>query len=129
MSTSEKSLRNALKGNAVFSFISGMTLIVFNGKVEQVMNISETFVLQVIGIGLLLFVALLLYSAFRKKLDIRQVKFIIIQDWAWVVGSLVLLIFDPFAISTIGNVLIAVMTAVVALLAILQMKPLSKLVR
>jgi len=129
MTTSEKNLRNALKSNALFSLMSGMGLIGFHEKVGQVMNISDTFVLQLIGIGLLLFVALLLYSAFRKKLDIRQVKFIIIQDWAWVIGSIVLVIFDPLEISPIGNVLIAVMAAVVALLAILQMKALSKLVR
>jgi hypothetical protein len=120
MSTPEKKLRDALKGNAAFSLISGIILISYHGKVGQVMNIKEIFVLQLVGIGLLLFVAMLLYNAFRKTLDIKQVKIIIVQDWSWVLGSMVLLIIEPFDISNYGNLIIAMVALAVMLFAIWQ---------
>ena len=126
MSTSEKNLRDALKANAAFSIASGMILLVFAGKLGQLMNITQVYILQLVGMSLLLFVAILLYNAFKKKLDIRQVKFIIIQDWAWVIGSMLLLLMDPFDISLLGNTLIAGVAIVVMLLAIFQMLALRK---
>lgn len=36
-------------------------------------------------------------------MSVKQVNFIVIQDWIWVFGSVVLLGIDPFQISLIEN--------------------------
>ena len=127
MNTQEKNLRNALKANAVFSLTSGLILILFSKNIAQLMTVSNTQVFPLIGGGLLLFVVSLVLNAYKKNISAFQVKAIIIQDWLWVVASLVLLIFNPFQISMIGNGMIAGVALVVATLAILQNSALNKL--
>ncbi len=126
MKTPGNHLRNALKANAAFSLLSGITLILAKGSIAQLMNINNNMVLLYIGVGLLLFVASILHAAFSSTLSIKKVKFIIVQDWAWVVGSVLLLLWRPWEISMEGNVMIAVVAAAVAGFALWQMVALRK---
>jgi hypothetical protein len=51
------------------------------------MGVDQVQVLLFIGLGLMLFSVTVLHAAFRKRLLVRQVQSIIVQDWAWVAGS------------------------------------------
>ena len=127
MRKAEKKLRAVLKGNALFSLASGLSLLLFSKKLGAIMNVQNADVLHYIGIALLIFVALLLYNAFKSKINKTLIKSIIVQDWAWVLGSLVLLVLNPFQISTTGNILIALVALIVMSFAMLQQRSLQQL--
>ena len=128
MKKSEQYLRYAIKGNAFFSISSAITLLLSSRPIAKIMNLSAPNSLVYIGIGLFIFAITLFQNAFRKELQPKQIRFIIVQDWLWVIGSLILLIWNPFEISIMGNYIIAGVAIVVAVFAILQHKTLNNFV-
>jgi hypothetical protein len=120
MSRVEKQLRATLKANALFSLLSGLCLLSFSDKLGRIMGIDQKDVLQYIGIALLAFTTLLLYNAFKTRINSTQIISIIVQDWAWVFASIILLALNPFKISLPGNILIAGVACIVTTLAIFQ---------
>jgi hypothetical protein len=125
MKTSEKNLRMALKGNALFSLLSGATLLIYPRTISTIMKVENHNVYWIVGIGLLLFCSYLLFNAYKKELDLKEVKFIIIQDWVWVMGSLAIILIDPFNISHAGNWIIGIVAIAVMGFAIIQSKALK----
>ena len=115
-----KRLKNTIKANAIFSSISGTLLILFPGVFADLMQVNNNLVFTIIGVGLILFVFLLIYVSTTKNINRNLVKLIIVQDWIWVLGSAILLLFNPFGISIYGNILIALIAVVVMLFAITQ---------
>lgn len=128
MKKSEHHLRYAIKGNAIFSISSALTLLLSSRPIAKIMNLSAPNSLVFIGIGLFIFAITLFQNAFRKELKSTQIRFIIIQDWLWVIGSLILLIWNPFGISMIGNYIIAGVALIVTIFAILQHRTLNNFV-
>ncbi|MGB0346278.1 MAG: hypothetical protein ACPGGA_02260 [Balneolaceae bacterium] len=128
MKKSEHHLRYAIKGNAIFSISSALTLLLSSRPIAKIMNLSAPNSLVFIGIGLFIFAITLFHNAFRKELKSTQIRFIIIQDWLWVIGSLILLIWNPFGISMIGNYIIAGVALIVTIFAILQHRTLNNFV-
>ena len=128
MRKSERQLRYAIKGNAFFSISSAITLLLSSRPIAKIMNLSSPNNLVYIGIGLFIFAISLFQNGFRKELQQKQIRFIIIQDWLWVIGSVILLIWNPFGISTNGNYIIAGVAIVVVIFAILQYRTLNKFV-
>lgn len=106
--------------NAVFSLFSGLTLIVYNEPIAQLMLLQNNLALAIIGVGLLLFAGALLFTASVKNLKPVWVKGIICMDWCWVAGSVILLILNPFEISPGGNFLIAGVGVMVSIFALWQ---------
>ena len=127
MKSEERKLRLAILFNLIFSTSSGLTLILFSVGISQLMNIGKPMALMIIGFGLLVFGALLAYILFTKTISRPIVKSVILQDWTWVLGSVVLIVAQPFNISLKGNVLIAVVAIIVGTLAILQSKGLKRM--
>lgn len=128
MKKSEHHLRYAIKGNAIFSISSAITLLLSSRPIAKIMNLAAPKSLVYIGIGLFIFAITLFHNAFRKELKSTQIRFIIIQDWLWVIGSLILLIWNPFGISMIGNYIIAGVALIVTIFAILQHRTLNNFV-
>ena len=122
MKSTETLLRNTLKSNAIFSFISGLLLAIFSSGIGQFMQVAMPGILMYIGIGLIFFAGLVFFNGFKTAIDQNQVKFIILQDWIWVAGSLIIIIANPFSISLKGNLLIGFVAGVVAVFAMLQTK-------
>lgn len=129
MSTSANKLRNALMANAIFSFTSGIIIVIFSSQLSTVMNIANNATLLFIGIGLLIFAITIVFIRAKKEVHVKSIKSIIVQDWVWVIGSAILLIFRPLGISTVGNNIIGIVAIIVLLLAILQMKSLQQSAR
>lgn len=127
MKTAENQLRNLLKVNAGFSLMCAFTLIFDRSTLADLMNLSNSSALLLIGIGLMLFVGALIHHATEKVLSLRKVRFIIYQDLAWVLGSVLLLIWRPFNISLAGYLMIGSVALVVGAFAFLQFRATSSL--
>lgn len=117
-------LQKALSTNAIFSVISGLALILFHNSIAKIFEVNNSNVFWVIGIGLLLF-SLSIFIEIKKQRP-KSVKKIILQDYIWVIGSIILLIFKPFSISNIGNSTITVIALAVLFMAINQSKALAQ---
>ena len=113
-------LKTALLANAIFSSLSGIAILLFSNWLSQLMGIGNEFILPVIGSGLVLFAATIVYHATRASINLNQVKLIIAQDLAWVVGSLIVIVFSLFNLTTIGYLLVGVVAVAVADFAWLQ---------
>ena len=125
MEKREIKLRTALKANGLFSLFSGMSLIFWSKPIASFMAIEKTSVLSYIGFALLLFMGFVMYIAYKKDMSAVELKWVILQDWVWVVLSALLLIFNPFGISNLGLGLIFLIALVVLFFAIFQMKGLA----
>lgn len=127
MQANERKLRGVLKTNAAFSMISGMSLIIFHHSIASVMHVSNSAVLQYLGIGLVLFSASVAHASLRKTLVRTQVKSIIVQDWAWVLASVLVIVSQSWQLSSTGYWLIGLVAMIVASFAIFQMRFLKRL--
>lgn len=118
-------LQKSLLTNAIFSGLSGIVLVVFNKLIARLFDTANTTVFWIIGLALIFFAATIIYEMKRQKPI--GVLLIIIQDFVWVIGSIVLLIFQPFEISITGNVIIALVAFVVLFMGINQAKALGQI--
>jgi Kef-type K+ transport system membrane component KefB len=118
MKKSVTHLKRALLANAIFSGISGITLLATAPQLSEMMNIANPWVLRIVGACLLFFV-LQLAGAVRKP-DPKMVRVIIIQDWLWVMGTVIIISAGLFGLSAQGYWLMIAVAAVVAVLALAQ---------
>ena len=118
-------LRRALLGNALFSTLSGMTILLAQKWVLRILGLSNRVSLLVLGIGLIIFAATLVANALRQKVKTSDAWIAVSMDMAWVVGSYVLIFVVPF--SRGGKWLIGVVAELVFLFAILQILGIRRL--
>lgn len=117
-------VQKSLQINALFSGLSGIILVVLNKYVANLFDTSNTPVFWIIGAALIFFSLTIIYEIKRQKPF--GVLSIIIQDFLWVLGSIILLIFQPFEISKTGNSIIAVVALAVLFMGINQTKALAQ---
>lgn len=122
ITSSDRLLRNALRGNGVFSSFSGAVFILFAAPITTFLSVApDAFILvALIGIGLLGFAASLFWNASRPTIDPQLALSAIIGDVLWVAGSLVILLIDPFNFSTPGRWATLIIADAVAIFAVLQ---------
>ncbi len=119
------SLQKALVTNAIFSTTSALIMLIFSTAITNLFGLEERLPFLVIGAGLLFFAGTILFEVKRQRT--KAVYWIIIQDVLWVLGSVVLLLLQPFGISMMGNVLIATVALIVLIFAIWQYLGVQKL--
>jgi len=117
-------LQKALGINAIFSGISGLGLIIFHNPIANIFKASYSAVFWIIGVGLVFFASTILYEV--KKQRPLAVLWIIIQDFIWVTGSVILLLMQPFNIPRTGTNTIAAIALVVLFMAINQSSALAQ---
>lgn len=118
-------LQKALLANALFSGLSGIILIALSKQISKLFEISNQSIFWIVGIALIFFSLTIVFE--MKKQKPLRVKIIIIQDFLWVIASIILLIIQPFEISVSGNIIIAVVAMVVLFMAINQSRALAKI--
>jgi len=121
-SAPQRPLRLALGGNALFSAFSGLLLLLLPDTLAQLLGISAPFLLPALGLGLLLFAADLLHQIHRPRLATWRALYASLSDFAWVLGSLLLLVFWPTAFAPEGLWLIAAVALLVGLFGALQLQ-------
>lgn len=104
-------------------------MLVFGGKLADLMGLKSPLLLQIIGIGLLLFAAELVYQISKKRLSSLRALVASLADLGWVSMSLILLLFLPEALTASGTVIVALVAAVVLLCAVLQLSGIEKMHR
>ena len=117
-----KKLSFVLKTNAIFSILNGVGMLFFHNQIANFMGIGYPKILLVVGITLLLFGALVYKTGSDNIISKKMVKFIIVQDWLWVIGSILLIITQAFGINRIGFILIGVVAVIVADFAFFQQR-------
>jgi len=113
-------LRRTLLADAALSALCAIPCLLDAKPLAAWLGISESFVLVIIGVGLLLFAADVAWIATRPQLDRRAATLILGLNIAWVVVSAILLLTDWVAFSSAGKWAIAGIADGVAVLAILE---------
>ena len=113
-------LRNALRGNSIFSAVSGAILIAASGAVAALMGIASAPLLLVIGISFVGGALLMFYVTSRQPLSIPFARLVFTLDAAWVVASAVILAFDLFGLTTEGRWIVLIVGDIVALFAVAE---------
>jgi len=111
-------LKTALLGNALFSALSGIALIIFHRQAADLFGLEQSRPFWITGLLLLPF-AFSVWVEFRK-MRLKNILFIVLQDGLWVAGSLVLLVLQPFGISPAGHWIIGAVAAMVLLFGVGQ---------
>lgn len=114
-------LRRALLANAAFSGLSALAMAVAAGSVGRLLGSVSPTLLYVIAGALALFAFDLLHQARSERLSRGRALGATVSDLAWVVGSGILLLIRPEALSQTGLVLVAAVALVVLVLAALQL--------
>jgi len=119
--TDNRLLRGALLGNAAFSGMCALPLIVLPQAVGSWLGLSQTLPLIGLGLGLGAFAAALIVLATRPLPPSSWVLAVIAADASWVAGT-VILFFTPLAgaLSPAGVWAVALVAAVVAFWGALQ---------
>lgn len=127
MPTDQQKLRWVLKGNAAFSLLSGLALIMTYTSLAGLMGIRHEAVLLYVGIGLVFFSGIVFHAGWRKMLLPKQVWAIVLQDWVWVVASGIIISIEAWGLSATGYWLIGGVAILVADFAVFQMRFLNRL--
>jgi len=112
-------LQKSLKINALFSSISGLVLILLNEPIAKIFGTSNNTVFLIVGLILIYFALTIWYEIIKQRK--LAVIWIIIQDYTWVLGSLILIILNPFKITLTGNLIIGIIALIVLYMGINQM--------
>jgi hypothetical protein len=111
-------LRQSLRGNALFSTLSGLTFMVASGAIAEFLGGLPSLIVAAVGGQLLLFAGVLVWLASRSEISRRMGIGVIVADILWVVGTIVIVYAELFTRD--GAALAIVLAGVVLLLAILQ---------
>jgi hypothetical protein len=111
-------LRKALLGNALFSTLSGLTILFAQGWVLRILGLSSSLNLMILGVGLIVFAATLVINARRSQVKKSDAWVAVLMDLAWVAGSCILVFLVPF--SPKGKWVVGIVAELVLLFAVLQ---------
>lgn len=106
-------LRIALATNGAFSAISGSLMLLNPSFIGGWLGVQAPALLRVIGLGLVAFAIYLAHQAVQRRAATWRALLASLADFAWVVGTLVLLTIRPRAFSPEGNLLVIAIAAVV----------------
>jgi len=111
-------LRKALMGNALFSTLSGLTMLLAQGWVLRILGLASNVNLLILGVGLILFAITLVVNARKQQVKKSDAWIAVLMDVAWVLGSYILIFIVPF--STEGKWVVGLVAELVLVFAVLQ---------
>ena len=111
-------VKKALTGNAVFSVVSGLAILVANRWLVKFLGLPDKVSLAILGVSLIVYAAILWLNARRPKIKTTDAWIAVIMDAVWVIGSYVLIFVVPFSVG--GKWVVALLAELVMAFAILQ---------
>ena len=111
-------LKKALTGNAVFSVISGVAILLANRWLVKFLGLPEKVSLAFLGLSLVVYAAILWFNARRPTIKVTNAWIAVIMDAVWVMGSYVLIFVVPFSVG--GKWVVALVAELVLAFAIVQ---------
>jgi len=118
-------LQKYLTANAIFSTLTGVITIAFQENVEQIFDVEPSSFFLILGILLILFAITIVVEII--KLRAIPILWITTQDMLWVIGSIILLLWNPFDVSTEGNIIIGIVAIFVLIFGIGQARGLARI--
>lgn len=127
--THDTLLRNALTSNGLFSALSGMACLSASSHIAEILfakdflllGLSPSGIIWELGLGLLVFSGLGLFTARQHRLSLGRAKLISLLDIVWLGGSAILLTGFLEYFSSSGLATILVVATIVLLFAIAQL--------
>ncbi|NRB39185.1 MAG: hypothetical protein HRU20_12065 [Pseudomonadales bacterium] len=118
------SLSNALRLNAGFSSICGLTGLISPGFISQLLGLELDGFYQLIGSGLLMFALLLLLLANKAPIPRLLAKLVSLGDILWVIATAIILALGSTFFSLQGQVILIAVALCVGFFALLQLRAL-----
>ena len=116
----DRLLRTALRGNGVFSAVSGAMMVVASRPLAEFIGLAWPSALLIMGVLTLLYALDLFWFTSRETINMTFAWLTIILDVAWVVASVALLLADPLGFTVAGKWFVGLMAEAVALFAVVQ---------
>lgn len=113
-------LRLAMLGNAAFSGLSGLVLLIGSRPLSTWLGIPWPGGLAGTGAALIGYGLMLLWVATREALSHRVARLAIVLDLGWVIGSFLLLLFGWLPLTPAGRWTVLILAEIVAAFAVLQ---------
>jgi len=111
-------LRRALRGNALFSILSGVVILVTNRTLAEFLGLPGDADLTAVGIGLLAYAGWLLWNARQKTIRVVEAWIAVILDILWVIGSYALVF--AATLSSGGKWIVGMVAEMVLLFGVVQ---------
>ena len=111
-------LRMSLRGNALFSTLSGIAFVLLSGTIAAILGDYPAGYVLAVGFQLLVFAGALAWLSSQAEISTPLTIGVIVADCLWVLGTGVVVYADFFTRQ--GNILLLGLADVVLLLAILQ---------
>ncbi|EAR01396.1 hypothetical protein FB2170_11766 [Maribacter sp. HTCC2170] len=101
--------------------VTGISLAHFSGSLNNFLNLTGNgYLLDAIGLNLIIFSCFVWFFSSKRTTNNILVNLIILLDVAWVLGSLLIVIFQLFNLSVNGYLLIATIAVLIGFLAYKQ---------
>jgi len=113
-------LHTAIRGNALFCAASGLALTFGSGWLASLTGIQPPLALTITGIILLGYALTLWRLASQERIPDGATWFVISADVAWVVGSILVLVFGWLPLTLAGKWSVAIIADLVGLFAVWQ---------
>src|SRR5688500_10780105 len=118
MDSQDTFLRRSLQLDGVASGLTGVLLLVAAGPVSTLIGNAAPGVARLVGAGLVIYAAALLWNARRASVARGGVVGAVLLNIGWVIGSIVLIAFGP--LTTLGNVAVAAVAVAVLGFTVLE---------
>lgn len=114
-------LRSALLANALFSTVSGVLMLASPARIGAVLGVDAPVVLQLTGLGLLVFAADLFHQSTRSRMATWRTLYASAGDFLWVAATLGGLLLFPDVLSYTGLRLVTVVAGIVLIFGVWQL--------
>lgn len=111
-------LKKTLLANALFSDLCGVIMLLGATTIAPLIGLNSPMILAFIGIDLMVYGVWLFFTARRAAPNLTLAKIAVAADVAWVIGAAIVIWLG--VLNTTGNLILAGVTDVVLLFAILQ---------
>lgn len=124
---SDKTLKTALLSNAIFSTLSGVTMLFLSSSVAGLIGIGAPVFYQIIGVGLLGFAGYVAWTATRDSINAYKALEISLMDFLWVLGTMLLIPFVLPSPTSVGLFFLIGVATVVGSFGFYQLKGIGEM--